>query len=243
MRSSLFVGEAFRTRGQGAGNLRNHLIELVVVFVGVALAFAVENFREDLGNRSVEAQYLRGFRQDLLQDAEMLQAERKARQAQMENSLAVLEFFEGRPVDPQAFFERYYSVLWALHVAPSRNTMDEVLGSGSLRLIRDARVRTGLLDLYATYARISFSEEHMARDFDEYLYNTTFSSIPIQFYGPWEDTPANRRAVEILLGNLTVENGFRLVVANLDYESGGLLKELETAQSQVEALLQIIPAD
>jgi hypothetical protein len=90
--------------------LRSHLIELVVVFVGVALAFAVENFREDLSNRSVEAQYLRGFRQDLL-------------------------------------------------------------------------------------------------------------------------------------GNLTVENGFRLIVANLEYEKGGLLKNLETAQSQVESLLQIIPAD
>lgn len=170
--------------------MRSHLIELVVVFVGVALAFAVENFREDLSNRSVEAQYLRGFRQDLLEDAEMLRAEREARQAQMDNALAVLEFFEGRPADPQAFFE-----------------------------------------------------DHVARDFDEYLYNTTFSSIPVQFYGPWEDTPANRRALEVLLGNLTVENGFRLVVANLEYEKGGLLKNLETAQSQVESLLQIIPAD
>jgi len=224
-------------------NLRRYLIELVVVFVGVALAFAVENLREDLSNRSVEAQYLRGFRQDLLADAEMLRAEREARQAQMDNALAVLEFFEARAADPQSFFERYYSVLWALHVAPNRNTMDEVLNSGSLRLIRDARVRTGLLDLYASYARIAFFEDHMARDFDEYLYNTTFTSIPVQFYGPWEDTPANRRAVEALLGNLAVENGFRLVVANLEYDSGGLLKELETAESQVKALLQIIPTD
>lgn len=223
--------------------MRNHLIELVVVFVGVALAFAVENFREDLNNRSVEAQYLSGFRQDLLEDAEMLRAEQKARQAQMDNALAVLEFFEGRPFDPQAFFEPYYAVLWALHVAPNRNTMDEVLNSGSLRLIRDARVRTGLLDLYATYARISFFEDHMVRDFDEYLYNTTFSSIPVQLHGPWEDTPANRRAVEALLGNLAVENGFRLVVANLEYESGGLLKEIETAQTRVKTLLQIIPTD
>lgn len=224
-------------------NLRRHLIELVVVFFGVALAFAVENFREDLSNRSVEAQYLRGFREDLLEDAQMLRAQREARQAQMDNALAVLGFFESRPTDPQAFFERYYSVLWALHVAPSRNTMDEVLNSGSLRLIRDARVRTGLLDLYATYDRISFLEDHMARDFAEYLYNTTFSTVPVQFYGPWQDSPANRRAMEVLLGNLAVRNGFRLVVVNLDYDTGGLLKELETAESQVRGLLQTIPTE
>jgi hypothetical protein len=148
--------------------LRGHLIELIVVFIGVALAFAVENYREDLSDRSVEAQSLRGFGQDLLKDAQMLVAERKARRAQIDSALVVLEFFEGRPVDPQVFFERYYSVLWALRVAPNRNTMDEVLNSGSLRLLRDTRVRTGLLELYATYERIAFSERHLVRDFERH---------------------------------------------------------------------------
>jgi len=87
--------------------LRSHLTDLVVVFVGVALAFAVDNFREDLNERSVEAQYLHGFRQDLLADLEMLRASREARQTQMRNALALLEFFEGRPVDPQSFFGPY----------------------------------------------------------------------------------------------------------------------------------------
>jgi len=119
----------------------------------------------------------------------MLRAAREARQAQMNNALALLEFFEGRPVDPQTFFRAYYEVLWELRLAPNRNTMDEALSSGSLRLIRDVRVRTGLL------------------------------------------------------GNVAVENGIRLVVANLDYDSDDFLKLLETAQSQVEALLQIIPTD
>lgn len=112
--------------------------------------------------------------------------------------------------------------------------MDEVLHSGNLRLIRDARVRTGLLDLYATYGRISRIEDHMARDFDEYLYDPTFSSIALNVEGPWEDTPANRRAVELLLGNLTVENGIRLVVANLKHETGGLLKECRIRCEYVE---------
>ena len=122
----------------------------------------------------------------------------------MNNALALLEFFEGRPSIRSPFSD---------------------------------------LTLYATYGTVSFYEEHMARDFDVYLYDPTFSSISVQLKGPWEDTPANRRAVEVLLGNLAVENGIRLVVANLDYDSDGLLKLLETAQSQVEALLQIIPTD
>jgi hypothetical protein len=223
--------------------LRRHLTELIVVFVGVALAFAVENLREDLNERAVGEQYLRAFRADLLADLAMLQAQQETRRGQLKDALVVLEFFEGQTVNPQRFFEAYYSALRTQYTSPNRNTMDEVLSSGSLRLIRDANIRSRLLDLYVTYDRIARTEEHISRDFDTYLYDTTFSSIRLQLEGPWEDTPANRSAVDTLLNNLTIENGVRLIVGNLELDGAGLLDELELARSQVEHLLQIIPVD
>jgi hypothetical protein len=120
--------------------------------------------------------------------------------------------------------------------------MDEALSSGSLRLIRDAEIRSGLLNLYATYATIAHFEDHLARDFDMYLYDPTFSSIPIQFAGPSEDTEANRESVETLLGDRRVENGLRLIVVNLDFDHESLLPQLERARLQVEQLLHQIPA-
>lgn len=223
--------------------LRRHLAELVVVFVGVALAFAVENLREDLNERAVGEQYLRGFRSDLSADLAMLQAQQETRRGQLKNALVVLELFEEQTVKPQRFFEAYYSALLAQYTSPNRNTMDEVLSSGSLRLIRDANIRSRLLDLYVTYDRIARTEGHMSRDFDTYLYDTTFSSIRLQLEGPWEDTPTNRSAVDTLLNDLTIENGVRLIVANLELDGTGLLDELDLARSQVEHLLQIIPVE
>lgn len=225
-----------------ANSLRSYLAELVVVFVGVALAFAVDNHREARNDRAIGDEYLSAFRQDLIADLKMLENQLDARQAQLRNARTVLEFFEGRPNDPAIFFEAYWPVLWDLRTIPNRNTMDEALSSGSLRLIRDAEIRTGLLNLYATYASIANFEEHMARDFDMYLYDPTFSSIPIQFAGPWDDTPANRESVETLLGDRRVENGLRLIVANLDFDHESLLPQLERARLQVEQLLQQIPA-
>jgi len=61
--------------------LRQYLVELVVTFVGVALAFAVENLREDLNERAVGDQYLAGFSEDLMADLAMLEAQVEARQA------------------------------------------------------------------------------------------------------------------------------------------------------------------
>ena len=143
-----------------ASTLRSYLAEFVVVFVGVALAFAVDNLREAHNDCIVGDQYLSAFRQDLTADLQMLQDQQDARQAQLRNARTVLEFFEGRPNDPASFFEAYWPVLWELRTIPNRNTMDEVLSSGSLRLIRDAKIRADLLSLYATYATIAFFEEH-----------------------------------------------------------------------------------
>jgi hypothetical protein len=171
----------------------------------------------------------------------MLQDQQDARRAQLKNAQTLLEFFDGKPSDPASFFEAYWPVLLELRTTPNRNTMDEVLSSGNLRLIRDPKIRAGLLNLYSTYARIAFFEEHMARDFDMYLYDPTFSSIPIQFKGPWKDTPANRQAVETLLGDRRVENGLRLIVVNLDSDHESFLPLLESARQQVEQLLQQIP--
>jgi len=225
-----------------ANTLRAYLAELIVVFVGVALAFAVDNLREARNDRAVGDEYLSAFRQDLTADLQMLQNQLDARRAQLSNARTVLEFFEGRPIDPAVFFEAYWPVLWDLRTVPNRNTMDEALSSGSLRLIRDAEIRSGLLDLYASYAAIAIFEDHMARDFDMYLYDPTFSSIPIQFEGPWNDTPTSRKDVETLLGDRRVENGLRLIVANLDLDHESLLPRLELARSQVEQLLRQIPA-
>lgn len=83
----------------------------------------------------------------------------------------------------------------------------------------------------------------MARDFDTYLYDPTFSTVPIQLSGPWENTPQTRLLAETLLANVTIENGFRLTIANLDYEGAGLQAELQSAHQRVESLLNDLPAE
>jgi hypothetical protein len=223
--------------------LRHHLAELVVVFVGVALAFAVENLREGMNERAVEGQYLSGFRRDLTADLAMLREQQEARRTQVDNALVVLEFYDGRPVDPQPFFAAYFSALFALRTAPSPNTLDEVLSSGSLRLIRDSDIRDALLDLYAVYDEIARDEDHIDRDFDSYLYDPTFSSIPFRPDGPWDDNAENRQSVETILRDLRVENGIRLIVANVAHPGTGLLDELTAARSKVESLLALIPPE
>jgi hypothetical protein len=96
-------GEMFNASTLRA-NLAN-LADLVVDFACVALAFAVDNFREARNDRIVGEQYLSAFRQDLAADLKMLQGQQDNRQAQLKNARALLEFYDGRPSDPASFFQ------------------------------------------------------------------------------------------------------------------------------------------
>lgn len=217
-------------------------LDFVIVVVGVFMGIQVSNWNDARSERVLSNDYLLAFQRDLSADSKMLQIEIEARKLQLENALAVLEYFEGESLDVSAFFEAYYAVLYARSTSPNRNTMDELLNSGSLRLIRNSQTRTGLLDLYSTYELIASHEEHIARDFDMYLYDPTFSSIPVQIEGPWADNMENRASAEALLNNVTIENGFRLIVLNLQYgDNQGLIADLEAASMLVDKLLQELP--
>ena len=218
-------------------------LDFVIVVVGVFIGIQVANWNAARGERALGDEYLDGFRQDLLADAQMLETEIEARQAQRQDALTVLEFYDGRPLEPIVFFEAYGAAILSRNTRPNRNTIDEVLNTGNLRLVRDPEIRNGLLDLYVVYERIADVEDHMARDFDAYLYDPTFSSIPFNLEGPWEDTPGSRLEAETLLNSVTIENGFRLIVANLQFPESGLEAELEAARIQVEALLRAMPSD
>ncbi|MEM7430564.1 MAG: hypothetical protein AAF351_01365 [Pseudomonadota bacterium] len=215
-------------------------VDFLIVVVGVFIGIQVANWNDARSDVRVGDDYLRGLHADLSADAAMLAFEIEARHQQLEDAEVVLEFFDGRALDTNVFFGRYISAIISNNTQPNRNTMQEVLSSGNLRLIREPKIRTGLLELYALYESIALTEAHLARDFDTYLYDTTFSIIPVQFEGPWDDTAANRAAAQALLDNIAVENGLRLILVNLDFNGSGIIANLEVAQHQVFTLLEEI---
>ena len=158
-------------------------LDFVIVVVGVFIGIQVANWNDSRGEVRLGDDYLQGFRADLLADLDMLQTETEWRRNQYQDASTVLEFFDGRELDTNTFFKTYNRAIPSRTTRPHRNTMNEVLNSGNLRLIRDPEIRADLLDLYVMYDAISFTEDHIARDVDKYLYDETFSSIPVRFVG------------------------------------------------------------
>ena len=215
------------------------VLEVLIVIVGVVIGFQVTAWGEAQSEQAVEKQYIARFVEDLRRDLDMLASNIESREAQVQAAHAALAFYEGRELDVDAFFDTFYTALLYRGIAPNRNTMDEVLNSGNLRLIDDPVTREALLDLYATYTTILNVEEHIERDFSTYLYDPTYSAVPFKYPGPWSVDPDFRAAAQQLLVNQTVENGLRLILVNVG-SGGALLDMLRSARSDAEHLLSLL---
>lgn len=127
---------------------RTHFIELLVVIIGISIAFALEGWSEKSKNKELEINYLQSLKTDLLQDKTDMQAV-------LDSSDVILKYvnetfiylFSNR--ETEAFKRQHItSTYTAPYFYPKNGTYISLVNSGSLNLIRDFDIKSSLADLY-----------------------------------------------------------------------------------------------
>lgn len=126
-------------------------IELLVVIVGLVLAFQIDRWREDAAERKLEAVYLQRLAGDIASDIPQLES--AIRLADMRKNYA--ELLMAVAEDPAVAMEQPVSFLVAIEQAsftfsPNSNkaTFEDLRSTGNMRLIRDQQLKTRLNEYY-----------------------------------------------------------------------------------------------
>lgn len=152
--------------------LRRRVAELLTVFSGVVLAFLADDFRERLGDDRAERVVLAGLRADFAQNSRQLAVQRRFN-ARVETAATGLLDLLGQ-TDDGVIVSVHDTLLMATAVGvnsyePVRGTLDALLNSGELRLIRDARLRTLLAEWPAALADTRESQRRAIDAVDDHL--------------------------------------------------------------------------
>lgn len=155
-------------------NWRRLLAELVVIAVGVGIALAVDNWNEARKERIAEREYLRGIATDLEASAQALA---QTLEAARENRAAIerlIAIAEGAP--PESKRQLATDLVLATYLGLPRMTtitFEELVSTGSLRLLRDAEFKRALAEAleafrygtqwYDNYRRIEYITEEALR--------------------------------------------------------------------------------
>mgnify|MGYP005850979085 CR=1 FL=1 len=169
-------------------------IDFLIVVVGVVIGIQVANWNAERMERSQEAGYVLRLAEDLRQDIKSYDAMMEIYSIKQETILALRDaplatVMAGDLKDVALKLE--YTVYKALPAQRSA-TFDELVGSGTLRLVRNSAFRTALADYYANYGRLSEVLAQPLGDYARLLVGAIPGEIPIENLQHYDDATADR---------------------------------------------------
>ncbi len=126
-----------------------HFIELIVVIIGISIAFALEGYTESKKEKKVEINYLSSLKTDLEKDKEDLLTIVDSTNNILRNVGEIFYFnFENLPLSS---YKRHHitSTYLATYFYPKNGTYESLVNSGDLNVIKDFDLKTTLSDLYS----------------------------------------------------------------------------------------------
>ncbi len=134
-------------------NWLDHVANLLVVILGISIAFYLESYKEGKANLLQEKKYMESLIEDLTADLEALDTLSKWNDY-MGNSLVKLSNASvGRPYPFDSLVIYLLSTQYNPPFTPQQTTYESLKASGQMGLIADFEMRSQLVELYEQYYR------------------------------------------------------------------------------------------
>jgi hypothetical protein len=225
--------------------------EILLVVIGILIALAINNNSEDGKIKIKELNYLKGIKSDLYLNLAELKAYKLIRETSVNSAETILEFFEEeKTIDPNKFNFHNLNVQVWYPIKKNDNTFQELINSGNLAIISNNSIKNTLLNIQLGYKQISFLEEHLTYDFENYMYPIYFSitdlksdienyTFQVSKGAEGINKKLSEEKMELLLKNQTFKNGFMLSI----FTNNKLILEYDTMILMTEKLIASIDAE
>jgi len=125
-----------------------HLVELVVVIIGISIAFTLEGWSEAKKRNELEQDYLSSIQVDILKDIDDLKKVNDSTRQIIKYIGEVFQFtFQKVPLES---YKRHHvtSSYLATYFYPQNGTYLSLMNSGDINVIKDFDLKAALSDLY-----------------------------------------------------------------------------------------------
>lgn len=164
-------------------NWLDHLTNLLVVILGISIAFYLESYKEEKNNRNQEQKYIESIRADLKVDIETLDTLMSINKSISEALVTLSDASIGSSYGSDTALMNYiFRIQYNPPFSPQRTTYESLKASGKMDLIGDFELRNKVVDLYEQYYRgtneFDNSINEHVRDFVKpfYIENVKFTS-------------------------------------------------------------------
>ena len=230
-------------------DLRHVLAEIAIVMVGILLALWVNDWNQARQDRATERRYLLNLREDVAADAQGLHDEQVAIRgyiASAERVLEVLRGATGGTADPAQFVQDVDHAGFLRLFQPRDYTFRDMVATGSLRLLRNDRLKRSLVEYYGSFDALEFfTDAYRDQTWDRYDHALEDVLDPLAWQAVKESElcpPEERRreAAHLVQGQLCVASDGSQVLASAAVDPQRLVAELRGAPRVEKALLGVV---
>lgn len=147
-----------------------HLLDLLVVIVGILVAFQLDTWNQDRGHRKLLTAHYEGLSAEMV--ANRAQLEQATRGVERQRALvdSILSMVGAQSEDVAAFNNYTFRLLRIDFPYIKRNAYQTLVTSGDVRLIKDYERKDQIISLYEFYDYVEIADKLHLESFQEYFF-------------------------------------------------------------------------
>ena len=150
-------------------NWTNHIIELLVVFLGITAGFVLQNDKEQNENKEFEQKYIVGFRDNVAENIESLQESIQHDSLWLAESTYALKLIATDSLSLDSANALIKTMIFYSEFSEQTTTYENILNSGNLNLIKDYDLKQKIVEYHKGLENFQLLETYFHDYFSEIL--------------------------------------------------------------------------
>lgn len=192
--------------------------EILIVIIGISLAFAMNKWGEERSNKAQKEQYIINLKQDIEADKEQLAANLVIIKEKIVQADEVISILGKEVPNKNKRLQAVYSIAQLTNFTPKDYTHQTLVNSGDLKLMNDFELKTTIQKHYSDYKTILDAyerQEIINKDYigKYFIYNTDYDLMR-EGKLPFKDEKLLKNIMRSARGSLDIkrratENGIK----------------------------------
>lgn len=150
-------------------NWQYALGEVIIVSIGITIAFALNNWKENRNNQKIKQQYLSSLKIDIQKEIKQLEGLQQSFRQKMKLIGQVMKTLNNKDASRDSTLLHIYKIAQLKSFIPENTTYQTLINSGDMKLINDLTLRRKIEEHYALHQVILKDYTRLEKIYNKYL--------------------------------------------------------------------------
>ncbi|SHG57588.1 DUF6090 family protein [Winogradskyella jejuensis] len=180
--------------------------EILIVIIGISLAFAMNKWGENTSNKAEKEQYIANLKLDITSDKKQLESNLDIILQKIKQAEDVISILGKDAKNKNQRLRSIYNIANLTSFTPKDYTHQTLINSGDLKLMNDFELKTAIQKHYSDYEKILNAyerQEIINRDYigNYFIYNTDYDLVR-EGKSPFKDEKLLKNIMQSARGSL-----------------------------------------